>query len=168
LLAVATEGVGRAYTLEWPYLQHIPDSWELQLMDLTTGDIIDLRQSLAYSFIATGESARFVHRFKLRVRDPSATSIRKDEEPTKIELMQNYPNPFNPLTQIVFRTAEPDWVILEVFDVLGRQVALLKNEYMPSGLHTVSWNAGTFSSGIYLYRLQTGGVSVTKSMLLLK
>lgn len=85
-----------------------------------------------------------------------------------VELHQNHPNPFNPATQITFELAEAGRVTLTVFDVTGRLIATLLDETMHIGTHRVTFDAGTLSSGIYLYRLKTDYGSVTRKMTLLK
>jgi len=89
--------------------------------------------------------------------------------PDKFELKQNYPNPFNPSTSIEFSLNKAAYVSLKVFDVLGRQVAVLADEYRLSGSHKVSYDAGRLSSGVYYYTLSTNnGFSETKKMVLSK
>jgi len=89
--------------------------------------------------------------------------------PDKFELKQNYPNPFNPSTSIEFSLSKAAHVTLRVFDVLGRQVAVLADEYRQSGSHKVSYDAGRLSSGVYYYTLTTdNGFSETKKMILNK
>ncbi len=88
--------------------------------------------------------------------------------PVRDVLEQNYPNPFNPSTTIVFGIPDPGRVRLSVFDMLGREVALLVNGAKPAGRHTVTFVAGGESSGVYYYRLQTVRGSMTRSLILTK
>ena len=93
--------------------------------------------------------------------------------PTSFQLLQNYPNPFNPTTNIGFRIANfPEgtsgFVILKVFDVLGREVATLVNEEKSAGSYEVEFDASVLSSGIYFYQLQVDEFIQTKKMILLK
>ncbi|MBN1638145.1 MAG: T9SS type A sorting domain-containing protein, partial [Ignavibacteriales bacterium] len=76
--------------------------------------------------------------------------------------------PFNPSTAIKFSLPEAGVVKLSVYNILGEQVALLKNEQMNAGLHKVEFNASHLSSGIYFYRLEAGKFVETKKMILLK
>ena len=69
-------------------------------------------------------------------------------------LSQNYPNPFNPITNIEFQISDFGFVSLKVFDVLGRKVATLVDEYMPSGNYKVEVNGSNISGGVYFYSLQ--------------
>ncbi|MBO6574410.1 MAG: T9SS type A sorting domain-containing protein [Rhodothermales bacterium] len=100
--------------------------------------------------------------------EPSAESL-----PERFTLKGNYPNPFNPTTTIAFELAETTDVRLEIFDVMGRRVAMLASGVLPAGSHQASWNGRAMSgepvtSGMYLYRLSVGDVAQTRSMLLLK
>jgi subtilisin family serine protease len=88
--------------------------------------------------------------------------------PKRFALDQNYPNPFNPTTVIGYEIPGFSSVILKVYDVLGREVATLVNERKGAGKYSVTWNASSMSSGVYLYRLQAGAHSATKKLLLLK
>ncbi len=90
------------------------------------------------------------------------------EHPEILTLFQNYPNPFNPSTMIPFTVPHSGWVNLKVFDVLGREVAVLVNEYRSAGSHRVSWNAGVLSTGVYFSRLTAGGAIQSKKMLFVR
>lgn len=84
------------------------------------------------------------------------------------QLNQNYPNPFNPSTTIPFELFEASNVRMEVYDMLGRRVALLVNETLQAGRHTAVFDAGSLPSGVYIARLQAGGVVFSRKMLLVK
>jgi hypothetical protein len=88
--------------------------------------------------------------------------------PTEFALSQNYPNPFNPATRISFSLPEAADVKLEVFNVLGQNVAVPIDGFLEAGEHSVVWDASEFSSGVYLYRLVSGNHAETRKMLLLK
>jgi len=83
-------------------------------------------------------------------------------------LEQNYPNPFNPTTKIRFRISDLGFVSLNIYDVLGEEVATLVNEEKPAGNYEVEFNAGNSPSGIYFYKLSAGNFTETKKMILLK
>lgn len=87
--------------------------------------------------------------------------------PERIELLQNYPNPFNPETNLSFSLSHPNKIILAVYDVLGKQVAELVNEFKDKGNHSVAFNPAKYglSSGVYFYRLIAGGNSSVKKMI---
>ncbi|MGD1044307.1 MAG: phospholipase D-like domain-containing protein [Bacteroidota bacterium] len=87
--------------------------------------------------------------------------------PQFYDLSQNYPNPFNPTTNIQFQIPISGLVSIKVFDILGREVAILMNEVKSVGIYQITWNASTLPSGVYFYRVQTGtSTSVKKAMLL--
>ena len=83
-------------------------------------------------------------------------------------LSQNYPNPFNPTTNIRYSIEKASLVTLNVFDILGRKVATLVNQYQTAGVHTVNFNASNLASGVYFYRLEAGSFNNVKKMLLIK
>ena len=88
--------------------------------------------------------------------------------PTSFELYQNYPNPFNPATNVQFAISRLQFVELKIFDVLGREIALLVSEEKPAGKYIVRWDAGNRPSGIYVVRLRADNFADTKKMLFLK
>jgi len=88
--------------------------------------------------------------------------------PQAYSLEQNYPNPFNPVTSIQFNLEQPGQTVLEVYDILGRKVATLLNEQLKAGSHIQNWDARNFASGVYFYRLQSGGFVKVKKMMLTK
>ena len=90
------------------------------------------------------------------------------EVPSTFSLSQNYPNPFNPTTNIRFDLPRSGSVKLVVFDALGREVATLVNEKLAPGTYEVDWNASSYPSGVYFYRLTTDSFSESKKMLLTK
>ena len=93
-----------------------------------------------------------------------------DEKKLKddFKLGQNYPNPFNPTTNIDYHVTEPGKVELVVYDLLGREVTKLVNEYKTSGNYEITFNGSDLSSGIYFYRLKCGVYKETRKMILLK
>ncbi|MBD3169807.1 MAG: PKD domain-containing protein, partial [candidate division Zixibacteria bacterium] len=88
--------------------------------------------------------------------------------PTRFELLQNAPNPFNPVTDIIFGLPEAASVRLEIYNLLGNKVTTLVNGYLPEGYHVINWEASSYSSGIYFYKLTTGKHVFTRRMTLLK
>ena len=88
--------------------------------------------------------------------------------PKDFKLEQNYPNPFNPVTTINFKLPKASNVTLVIYNIQGREVARLVDGYMQAGYRSITWDASTVSSGIYIYRLQAGEFSDTKRMLLIK
>ena len=88
--------------------------------------------------------------------------------PSGYTLEQNYPNPFNPRTKILFDLPKSGEVTLKIYNALGMEVATLVDKNLPPGRYTVKWNAAGFASGVYHYRLDAGGYSETKRLVLLK
>ena len=88
--------------------------------------------------------------------------------PLEFALDQNYPNPFNPTTTINFSIAEPSFVKLAVYNLLGEEVKVLKNENMSAGTFNVSFDAASLPSGMYLYKIETAQYSSVRKMMLMK
>jgi hypothetical protein len=88
--------------------------------------------------------------------------------PGSFHLNQNYPNPFNPSTRISFNMTQQDNIKLSVYDILGKEIAVLINRNMMPGEHNVVFDAGNLPSGFYLYRLQVGEFTQIKKMMLVK
>lgn len=90
------------------------------------------------------------------------------EGPTSFKLYNNYPNPFNPSTTLTFDVAQAGQVTLEIFNSLGQKVAVLLNENKSIGTHSVTFDASTLSSGVYIARFSGNGFVQTQKMMLLK
>ncbi len=88
--------------------------------------------------------------------------------PQEYELFDNFPNPFNPTTIIRYGLPGDGFVTLKIYDILGREVATLVNEYKAAGTYNVTFNASNLSSGVYIYRLKSGDFVASKKLLLLK
>jgi hypothetical protein len=88
--------------------------------------------------------------------------------PEDFKLSQNYPNPFNPSTTISWQMPVGSWQTLKVYDLLGREVATLIDEYRPAGSYKVEFDGSDLASGTYFYRLQAGDYIETKKLILLK
>ncbi|MBS1492018.1 MAG: T9SS type A sorting domain-containing protein [Bacteroidetes bacterium] len=83
-------------------------------------------------------------------------------------LSQNYPNPFNPVTKISYSIPSKEFVSLKVFDVLGKEVAVLVNETKSTGIYEAIFDASKLSSGVYFYKLETSSFSDVKRMIVTK
>jgi len=88
--------------------------------------------------------------------------------PMHFNLDQNYPNPFNPATTISFSLSSRSFILLKVFDLIGREVATIVSEELSAGNHSRQWNAADLPSGIYFYRLQAGTFTETRKLVLLR
>jgi len=92
-----------------------------------------------------------------------------DIAPKNFALSQNYPNPFNPSTIILYSISKSDFVTLIIYDILGREIQTLVNEFQIANTYSVNFDASNLSNGVYFYRLQIGQDFVeAKKMLLIK
>ncbi|MBN1212316.1 MAG: T9SS type A sorting domain-containing protein [candidate division Zixibacteria bacterium] len=99
------------------------------------------------------------------------TAVIEDDNsllPNEFALAQNYPNPFNPSTRIEFSLPTAGQAKLEIFNILGQNVATLVNETLSAGNHEIEFDASNLPSGIYFYRLMHENGSATKKMVLVK
>jgi hypothetical protein len=124
-------------------------------------------KTLPYAIRAT---AGLLYWFCVKVGLLGTGGVGEEERPgpSAIFLSQNYPNPFNPTTVIRYQLPVVSNVRLAVYDVLGREVSVLVNERKDAGVHEVKFDASRMSSGVYLYRLQTGDFTQTKKLVVLR
>src|SRR5690606_4832676 len=102
-------------------------------------------------------------------RTTTETFVEMEEgTPTEFNLSQNYPNPFNPVTEIEFSIADQGFVSLKIYDMLGREAAVLISEDLGVGNYKVTFDASGLSSGTYIYNLYAGGKRFTRKMVFLK
>ena len=108
-------------------------------------------------------------RLRLTVTDPeTASNEAGPASPNGLALAPNYPNPFNGFTTIRFGLAEDGPVRVDVYDLLGRRLATLLDGHQGEGWHEVRWDADRYSTGQYIYRIQTGDRQATGVMTLTK
>jgi len=100
--------------------------------------------------------------------DGDSDNFSIDGNPKIYSLKQNYPNPFNPMTNISYDLPRNSFVKILIFDITGRLIRILVNEYKNAGTYIVSLNASDLSSGIYFYRMESNGFTESKRMLFLK
>ncbi len=104
----------------------------------------------------------------IAIRDTGTVSVNENNsDVNNYNLSQNYPNPFNPVTTIFYQIKEQGLVQLKVYDILGREVAALVNEYKIPGSYTVNFNGANLPSGVYPYQLKINNFFETKKMILL-
>ncbi|MEX2410671.1 MAG: T9SS type A sorting domain-containing protein, partial [Candidatus Paceibacterota bacterium] len=89
-------------------------------------------------------------------------------EPEEDIISQNFPNPFNPTTRIEFALNNTKNVMIDVYDIVGRKVATLVDGQLNSGFHSITFDGSGLASGVYLYRIVTDEIVITKKMLLIK
>lgn len=165
-LAIKTSAAGR-FTLLATDIR-LPEGWNLTIRDVVTetSHIVNLDSEYVFDSAATPSGDP---RFTLIVEPSKTTSVDGGPETVgRMELEQNYPNPFNPSTQIRFTLQSSDVTRLTVYDVVGREVAVLVNGVMSAGSHSVTFDASNLSSGVYVYKLEAGGHVMTKRMTLVK
>lgn len=91
-----------------------------------------------------------------------------DPLPVEYSLNQNFPNPFNPETKIQYALPEDNYVTIKIYDVLGKEVITLINEFRSAGRYNVTFNGENFSSGLYYYKIESGNFSQVKKMILIR
>ncbi|MBW7887492.1 MAG: T9SS type A sorting domain-containing protein [Bacteroidetes bacterium] len=126
----------------------------------------------SYSFVDADAEGTVLYRLKQIDRDGkfsySGTIEVNGAAPAKFSLEQNYPNPFNPSTVFTFQIPQDGNVSLKVYDNLGREAAIVMNEFKTAGQYSVAFNASQFASGMYYYMLKSGSFQSVKKMLLMK
>ncbi|MCX7833825.1 MAG: YCF48-related protein [Ignavibacteria bacterium] len=101
---------------------------------------------------------------------PVTTEVTKKstEIPKNFVLYQNYPNPFNPTTKISYDIPKSGFVIIKIFDILGREISKLVNSYQEPGNYIIEYDASDLPAGLYFYRLDCDGFTDTKKMIIIK
>ncbi|MCP4632160.1 MAG: T9SS type A sorting domain-containing protein [candidate division Zixibacteria bacterium] len=105
---------------------------------------------------------------KIGKNSPMERWFAPNVQPSSINIFENYPNPFNAITTISFDIVKNGNVNLSVYNLMGQRVETLFNGRMQKGQHNITWDASTYSSGIYFYKLTTRDSTFTKRMTLLK
>lgn len=118
--------------------------------------------------IDNGEIGRVKNSITEALSMVSTSSGPTSQLPSSVKLDPNYPNPFNPSTTISYEISSPSQVTLQIFNVLGKEVATLVNEFQNTGNQTTTWDASSVPSGIYMYRLTVGNEVLTRRMMLIK
>ena len=180
-------GVSGSFTLAWKGLESVPADWGLTFHDYDTGINSDMRSVSEYTFdvaslakaqvnplsVLTGPAAVVQKsktagtRFAVTIT-PHTANTEGEDRASVFALEQNYPNPFNPSTVINYSVANRGKVSLSVYNLLGQRVAQLVNETKAAGSYNVTWNATAAASGMYYYRLEAGGQTLIRKMILIK
>jgi len=114
-------------------------------------------------YITAGKSI-----YKIRLALTTGVKNEGYLRPSSFKLYANFPNPFNPTTYLRFSIPNLQFVTLKVYDLLGKEIATLVNEWKDAGNYLASWNASNVSSGTYYYRLNAGEFSETRKMVLMR
>jgi len=145
---------------------------DLHLAGASIGDINLVGTPLAtVTTDIDGDARNTIHPYKgADESDEIQVSIDNNAEtlPVVFKLHQNYPNPFNPTTTISFDLPEAANVKLVIYNIMGQQVAELKNENMQPGFYKMNFNASHLASGVYIYRIQANNFAAIKKMTILK
>jgi hypothetical protein len=88
--------------------------------------------------------------------------------PLTYSLSQNYPNPFNPSTTIEYQLPKSSLVRLTVYDLIGREVAVLVNDRKDAGVYDVRFDASALASGVYFCRLTAGSFAQARKLILVR
>ena len=99
---------------------------------------------------------------------PYPVYVDENYKPNQFSLSQNYPNPFNPATTISFSLPQESRVTLKIYNTLGEEIDTVSDAFYTAGTHTVNWDAGSVSSGLYFYRLVAGDFVETKKFMVLR
>jgi hypothetical protein len=159
---------GYPLTISWdPDL--IPQELTLTLQDNTNGTFIQPVDMKTVSSVTVCEEQSFITGLIIEARSEESGP----PPVTEYALMQNVPNPFNPSTTIRFDLVEQVHVKLHIFDVSGRRVKTLLDRIVPGGRRSVVWNGRNdqgelVSSGVYFYRIDTGGWTKTRKLVFVK
>ena len=152
-----------------------PQTFRFALADLTqvggsTGFTAEDVTALVFYLNGNGQAATTFDFVIEDVRFTGATTVATEdtEVPNAMTLEQNYPNPFNPVTTIGFTLPRAQAVTLAVYDVLGRRVQVLVDGVLNAGRHEALFEAANLPSGTYVYRLETAGQALTKTLTLMK
>jgi hypothetical protein len=99
---------------------------------------------------------------------PVAITINTNKVPKVFALHQNFPNPFNPSTKIKYDLPKGSIVRLTIYDITGREVEVLVNEFIAAGYHEVTFDSQNLASGVYFYKIDAGVFSDKKKMIVVK
>jgi hypothetical protein len=148
-------------SIKWNYGYPLSDNERIRGLAFS----LDGTKAYMTGFGAINDSVIQVHTNPAHI-----VSVEKEEGliAENYSLDQNYPNPFNPSTSIRFSVVNPGFVTLKVYDMLGKEVAILISENLDNGSYTVSFDASKLASGTYVYRLTSNGYQLSKKMMLLK
>ena len=167
------------YGFEIEKSQNTPDTYQVIPNSFIPGHGTTLEPQ-RYSYTdATATSGRWWYRLKQIDLDGTInytegvqvdvlTGIAEGSLPVRTALLQNYPNPFNPSTTISFSLASQSDVILELFDVLGKSLGVIRKGTMSAGDHSVSFDALNLSSGVYIYRMTAGQFTEARKLVVSK
>ena len=176
IVNVTTNVKGPVTTVEAYDLEDVPETFAILLFDEVLGIRQDLRVNPSYAFPTLHRGQ--VKALKIIVGDPDAvpfpSEINDAHVPDRIELLQNFPNPFAELTSITYGLPEPADVVVKVYDVVGREIAVLADGVQKeSGYHVLTWDGQShdntpIGNGIYILQMTAGDHAETLMMIRLR
>jgi hypothetical protein len=190
LSSFTAESDANAITLNWSTASETQSSlWQVRRSESENGEFATVHQMPAagttaqvhnYSWTDDQVVAGRTYYYQLSEQDingrvtvlnkivQAALTTGNGSLPNDYALEQNYPNPFNPTTQISFNMKEAGFVTLKVYNMIGQEVAVLVNDNVTAGRHSVQFNAANLPSALYLCKMETVGYSAVNKMLLMK
>ncbi|MFZ0454013.1 MAG: T9SS type A sorting domain-containing protein [Ignavibacteriaceae bacterium] len=159
----------------WPFVESLAYTNETlktaAMDDLPLGDLYHWwpEQYSQWKAQAGDEQAR-INTWLASGKDPNAVGVIevKGAAPSEFKLSQNYPNPFNPTTKIEYSVPKSGFVSLKVYNLLGQEVATLFSGNQKAGNYVATFDGSDLASGVYMYKLQSDKVSLTKKFVLMK
>ncbi|MDL1893321.1 T9SS type A sorting domain-containing protein, partial [Sphingobacteriales bacterium CHB3] len=152
-----------------PYCYDLENGWISFSLPAGPGTLIDVRAVVSHDLdfaVSNWDNSIGNYVFKNTI---TVSVGGENHTLSQFRLYQNYPNPFNPSTHITYEIESSGLIALKVYDLLGRQIAILVNEEKPRGVHTIQWKPQEWlSSGVYLIRLEASGRTATTRMVLLR
>ena len=180
-LVVDAVGTAPALSLSWAGLDALPATWGLELRDLVTGAVVDMRTTAAYAFEHTADPAVALAPEAILARTTTAAQAKATDAPrfvlhvttgrttateggaiTEFALAAPAPNPTAGAAVVSFDVPEASAVSVAVYDLLGRRVAVLAEGEMAAGRHTARLEAGALAPGVYVVRMQAGTFSAVR------
>lgn len=156
-------------TLRWRNLQEIfppdfLDRFTFILIDSTNNQTVNMKTTNQYQFNHNGNITKFAIRFG------KLTDVSDDIANLDFSLSQNFPNPFNPSTKIRYSIKESVLVTIKLYDLIGREIAVLINENKNPGVYDIEIDANKLklSSGIYIYKMTAGNFNSSKKLIYIK
>lgn len=150
----------RVYAFYWSSIQYDPFYANVMELDYSNNEIL---------LYANGKTAAFSLRC---LKGEGTTDISENSDlkdiPAEFSLSQNYPNPFNPSTKIQYTLNRPSNILIKVFDITGREITSVVNEYKAPGTYTVDFDGSKLSSGTYYYRLTADDFVQTRKFIVVK
>ncbi|MEM1054392.1 MAG: M36 family metallopeptidase [Bacteroidota bacterium] len=174
-LAIQSVGAASQMTLRWPVMHDLPSDWRVTLRDLRTGEETDLRQEQSYTFDVSSIARKASDEIpRLEDADASSAQVRfllsvdtgvapvANAEVARFGLGSVVPNPVQGMARVAFSLAEASEATVAVYDVQGREVAVLAKGRHEAGAHEVAWPTGALAPGVYVVRLLSGTEVATR------